>query len=70
MCDADFKFELYLVKVVRRTSLIGISKPQNREKIGINRDGEEKGVYVRLKCQGSCECETELKTRTGKKGKI
>ena len=42
MCDANFKFELYLVKVVRRTSLIGISKPQNREKIGINRDGKEK----------------------------
>jgi hypothetical protein len=27
---------------VRRMSLIGISKPQNREKIGINRDGKKK----------------------------
>jgi len=60
MFDANFKFELYLGKVVRRTGLIGISKPQNREKIGINRDGKEKGVYVRLNCQGSCECESEL----------
>jgi len=42
MCDANFKFELYIGKVVRRTSLIGISKPQNREKIGINRDGKRR----------------------------
>jgi len=71
MCDANFMFKLYLGKFVRRTSLIGISKPQNREKIGINRDGGKKeGVYVRLNCQGACECAVELKARTRKTGNI
>jgi hypothetical protein len=50
MYDAVSMFQLYVEKFVGRMGLIGIWKAQNREKIGIKRDGEEKCVYVLLKC--------------------